>query len=271
MILITGMHRSGTSFTANLTNKFGLDLGPFEKLLIPDKWNKKGYFENMDIVNLNNRMILGGHIREQYWVKPSQTRDLVEKLFIKAYKSLYLLFPKQKHFAKRAKSKKENIRALSTKYKGIGVKDPRFSLLLKYWCKYGSVDRILYCYRNPFEVASSLKKREHIPLVLGYKIWLYHVNEFLNQISSLNPKVCFLNFNNFFSIDNQSDEVKRIFNFLEKPYDHDFANRIMSQVLSRSLKHNSYHSQILPRRVDLIYRQLEEYHKFYYKPITFYP
>jgi hypothetical protein len=48
ILIITGMHRSGTSLTAAFIHKIGLDLG--DNLLKYNYWNPKGYFEDIDFV-----------------------------------------------------------------------------------------------------------------------------------------------------------------------------------------------------------------------------
>jgi hypothetical protein len=265
------MHRSGTSFTANLAQKAGLDLGPPERLILPDKWNPKGYYENIDIVNLNNQIIVGDFIRKQYWLIPSHQRAPIQQLLLSAYKAFYLMFPSQRLFAARARKKKRDIRNLSAKYRNIAVKDPRFSLVFAYWHQYSRIDKILYCYRHPHEAANSLKKRERIPLWLGYKVWLYHINTFLDQISITMPTISFINFNHFFFKETRMDEVKRIYNFLNRPYDDTEANNLISHVLDRSLKNHAYQTQCLPVHVKGIYERLNRYHEKHQTPIPFEP
>lgn len=263
MIVITGMHRSGTSFTANLSMKLGLDLGPAEKVIGFDEWNRKGYYENIDIVSLNNRIIVGDFIREQVWLIPSHKRTLMQRILLSSYKCFYLLFPNEKHFARRAESKANEICKLSNRYDKIAVKDPRFSLLFAYWHKYGKIEKSLYCFRHPYEVAKSLRKRERIPLRIGYKVWLYHVNTFLNQIGRIKPVITFVDFNNFFNEEKCLDEVKRIYNFTGKKFGEEEASEILDGVLDRSLRNNVCITQTLPQDVQKSYDLLVQYHDSY--------
>ncbi|MEL7418373.1 MAG: hypothetical protein AAGK10_07335 [Cyanobacteria bacterium J06555_3] len=46
VIIITGMHRSGTSLTASLLQSAGVYLG--DRLMSADSGNAKGYFEDWD-------------------------------------------------------------------------------------------------------------------------------------------------------------------------------------------------------------------------------
>ncbi len=269
MIVITGMHRSGTSFTTNLAMKIGLDLGPENKLLGDDKWNKKGYFENIEVLDLNNRILLGDGITGQYWILKYHERSILNKAYMAFQKSKYLIFPSQNSYGGRASAKSDEICTLSEKYDEIAVKDPRFSLLIAYWYEYGKVDKILYCFRNPYEVAKSLKDREKLPIWLGYKMWLYHVNIFLKQIQDIRPLICFINFNNFFTNERRLDEIERLYHFIGKKFDGDDASGIIDNILDETLQHNIFSEQRMPERVERLYNLLLEYHKIYDKPFCF--
>ncbi len=63
-ICVIGMGRSGTSVLANLISELGIALGPTEQLLgpAPRGENPRGYWEQREIVNLNDALLahLGG-------------------------------------------------------------------------------------------------------------------------------------------------------------------------------------------------------------------
>lgn len=263
------MHRSGTSFITNLSMKIGLDLGPTDKFIAQDKWNQKGYFENSDIVNLNNKIILGDFIKEEYWLIPNHERKLKHRIFLNIFKSCYLFCHNQKHITKRAASKSEELERLSKNYHSIAVKDPRFSILIRYWEKYGNVDRILYCFRHPYEVANSIKKREKLPLWIGYKLWSFHVKLFLNQIAVIKPYITFINFNNFFQKEKNIEEIKRIYHFAGKNFNASHALELLNEVLDISLKNNIIVGKKLPLEVTKTYQLLLKYHKVYNQPLVF--
>ncbi|MGH9363240.1 MAG: hypothetical protein ACRD2T_15120, partial [Thermoanaerobaculia bacterium] len=54
-IVVTGMHASATSLAASLVAGLGVSLG--ERLLPPDAHNPAGYFEDLDFVELQSRML----------------------------------------------------------------------------------------------------------------------------------------------------------------------------------------------------------------------
>ena len=59
MIVITGMHRSGTSLVSMVLDSFGLDFGEHSEFYAADQWNQEGYFERRDVVDINSRLITG--------------------------------------------------------------------------------------------------------------------------------------------------------------------------------------------------------------------
>ena len=46
MRIITCCSRSGSSFVCQLLHELGANFGEPDKLVKPDEWNKKGYFED---------------------------------------------------------------------------------------------------------------------------------------------------------------------------------------------------------------------------------
>src|ERR1041384_5270117 len=54
-LIVAGMHRSGTSMTAALLSRLSIDMG--RELLASDANNARGYFEGVDFLSLQRRMI----------------------------------------------------------------------------------------------------------------------------------------------------------------------------------------------------------------------
>lgn len=54
-VIVAGMHRSGTSLVASMISSLGIDLG--EHQLTADRNNRRGYFEDVDFLALNRRML----------------------------------------------------------------------------------------------------------------------------------------------------------------------------------------------------------------------
>jgi hypothetical protein len=60
-VLVLGMHRSGTSAIAGSLGFLGYETS--KNLMAPTKYNAKGYFENMSIFALNERILEAGGAR----------------------------------------------------------------------------------------------------------------------------------------------------------------------------------------------------------------
>lgn len=161
MRLVSGMHRSGTSLVARLLHEAGADFGNPETFYPADRWNPDGYFEQLDVHEINMPLVDGRFGRMAYFHLPSTQRIL-----------------------ERSSRFSEKIGATAKKYAACVVKENRFCLTLPAWLEHGAkVEKILVCLRNPTRVARSLRRRNKIPLWLGYRLWQQH-NERLLENSS---------------------------------------------------------------------------------------
>ncbi|SDK53170.1 hypothetical protein SAMN05660337_0741 [Maridesulfovibrio ferrireducens] len=214
MNVVTGMHRSGTSFICQVLNSLGADFGESEKLFRADKFNAKGYYENIDFVDVNNKMVLGLGTDFANWQKESNSKPLI-RMFrnIISGKFKYLFQPSLNKINSRADSLSEKMDLLGQEYFDLWVKDPRFCLTLRSWRKFTSVNKVVFCFRNPSGVAFSLKKREHLPLSVGYSFWNYHTLNFFRELPP-GTKVLLVNFDYFFHEQHQEEAFRRIGRFV---------------------------------------------------------
>ena len=155
-LIVLGMHRSGTSAISGVLNKLGISLG--SNLVIPDKYNDKGYFENMDIVYANDNILqtLGSswddlYLHEEKWFQHPKFiphRDAVKKIL------------KQEFCANEL----------------FCIKDPRVSILLPFWISILQEMNIepffIIPLRHPIEVAESLKTRDGFSIQKGLLLWM---------------------------------------------------------------------------------------------------
>lgn len=145
LFVVLGMHRSGTSAVVRSLLTFGVELG--EKLdPTADAVNAKGYWEDMDVVQLNEEMLDACGLKWHSF-KPIAAHE-VERLCQQGFllKAVTLLRSK-----------------LGVK-PSFGFKDPRTAKLLPFWRKvFDAVDadvKYLLAYRNPLSVVDSLSKRD---------------------------------------------------------------------------------------------------------------
>ncbi len=157
MWIITGMHRSGTSLLARLFLEAGSPMGNPENFQKPDRWNPDGYFEQREIISLNMRLIHG-----LFW------------------KFAYLRLPSPQTILRRGRNSAAAISDLASRYSASVVKDTRFCLTLPAWLAQGAAIRgILVCLREPHAVARSLRKRNHIGMKRGLRLWEEHMRRLL--------------------------------------------------------------------------------------------
>lgn len=198
MIIITGMHRSGTSMLSHLVQKMGGDFGPEEELIGADRWNQDGYLENVKFVEMNNKLILGLNSNVKYWAKPetSPVKRLASSIISGKFK--YLLFPTSFTIEKRAVRLNSQLGILAERFKNKVIKDPRFSLTLGSWQSRADIEGVIFCFRNPDSVRKSIEKRDLMPNYLANRFWLYHHQLFFDSLEGDRP-VLLVNFDDFFN------------------------------------------------------------------------
>jgi hypothetical protein len=260
MIVITGMHRSGTSFTSRLLHGLDVDFGDHSALASADRWNPKGYFENIDLQILHDKIVMGSAFpTERFRTTPEQDRDFWLKLVMSIGRVSYMFFDVQA-VKRRATIYQDEMRHIGDRFAHVAVKDPRFSFTITEWAKRANIEKVLYCYRHPYEVALSLQQRYRFPLAIGVALWSHHIEEFFKQAAGF--PIVVVNYNNFFHDDTRLAEVSRLFNFLEKPFDEHLARRLINATLDDRLRrHTVPDGKALPPREARLYAMLYEVHR----------
>lgn len=148
-LVITGMHRSGTSFVASLLQAWQIHIG--DRLLTGERGT--AYFEDIDFLALNRRILAActpsepGH-PDWGWIE-SGTFDVAP---LPSFRAAAAALIANRNRAGQA----------------WGFKDPRTSVLLDFWDDVlGREARFLLLYRHPWEVADSM-------LRTGADVWLRH-------------------------------------------------------------------------------------------------
>jgi len=161
IVFITGMHRSGTSALAGIFADFGFYAG--NNLMPADEDNPTGYWEDLDIFRINNKLL--SHL----FLSWHELEDIQERR-INLYQQQLLNL-----FSEKASTLIENKLKSS---ENVVIKDPRFCILFPFWN--GILEQIsadvsfFHIIRNPLSVASSLQKRNDIPIRYGLLLWYYY-------------------------------------------------------------------------------------------------
>lgn len=173
-VIILGMHRSGTSIVGGLLSKMGLKTG--EGLIHAAFDNEKGFFERVDVVLQNDESM-----KKQVVSYATNTYkfDALEGL-----KNI-LADMKGRHFSEG----KRGLKFLNDpKSYPWMLKDPRLCITLRMWLPLlNFVPAILFTYRHPMDVASSMNKREteHFRMQRALKLWYVYNKRAVLQSSDL--------------------------------------------------------------------------------------
>jgi len=136
VLVIAGMHRSGTSLTASWLHKMGLFMG--NNLMSSRFDNIKGHFEDLDILKIHENDLKG-----------------------KKMQSTGLRFKKNFNFNLSQNSKEEIVKIVSKRERvgQWGWKEPRGTLFLKDWKEIIPELKCLAVYRHYDKVVESLIRR----------------------------------------------------------------------------------------------------------------
>ena len=162
ILVVLGMHRSGTSALSGVLNLAGIDFGLENKLIGPNKNdNAKGYWENREIMELNDELL---SIAESSW-------DDFRKINFNFL---------QGSNARRIIDKARNVLIDDFASSNvIGIKEPRMCRLLPIWKDIFrqldlNVKYVIAC-RHPFEVCKSLELRDGIKSEKAYLLWITYM------------------------------------------------------------------------------------------------
>lgn len=161
LVLVLGMHRSGTSALARSLRVLGIALG--EDLLPALPCNPKGFFEDLRIYDCN-KALLARQGLVWHSTQPMNTaalRRLAQGPL--GAEALALLREKM------------------TGHAALGIKDPRMSILLPFWRPVlgrmagdGVPVHCLISLRHPASVAHSLRQRDNLGEAHSHALWIAH-------------------------------------------------------------------------------------------------
>jgi len=208
------MHRSGTSALTGALECLGVALP--SDLLPPMEDNPKGYFEGVQVLEINERIL---ESLQSSYDDTRYTIDIPEG-------TVAAFLPEVKRF----------IEAEFQYSKFFALKDPRLCLTFPVWeralTELGISVKIIIPYRNPFEIARSLQKRNDFSVEKGILLW---VKYFLHaEFYSRGQARLFVGFNQllqktqekinelavFTGVELVENSTKSLDNFLDKDLKH---------------------------------------------------
>ena len=226
LIVVLGMHRSGTSALTRALLCLGIDLG--NKLMKPHpEINPKGFFEDMDLFELNEEILKTINMAWHH-AAPIQPIDVARL--------------QQHGFFLRAV---EWLRQKTESVTLFGFKDPRIAKLSPFWqpvfqhCEFAP-DYIL-ALRHPLAIAHSLRKRDAFPLAKSYLLWLEHTLTSLQGVQ--NAHSILVDYDQL--LDDPAGQLQRLAQQLDLPLDAMALLEYQNEFLDKSLRHSHYSAQDL--------------------------
>lgn len=159
ILIITGMHRSGTSLTASLLQSAGLHVG--RQLMPGTEFNPKGHFENVDFFEFHLDLLRSQGVNVDGWTL-QEDLDVPDEFIDKAHGIV-----------------EQN--SLSSVW---GWKEPRTTLFLDFWAELLADAKFLLIYRSPWDVIDSLYRRGDEIFKdqpeLAVKYWVFYNQKILD-------------------------------------------------------------------------------------------
>lgn len=191
IVMVLGMHRSGTSLCSNVLSVLGVDMADDVGI---GHGNARGHWERWEIVGFHDRIL--EHFNRRYfgpfhdfplppgwWAEPQIVairRELTAFLKDRMGDQLF------------------------------GFKDPRTVRLLPLWrdifAQLGLSPRIVLCLRKPAEIARSLYARDGIDPCIGEYRWLIHLSDFFRYAGKV--EYCTIEYDSWF--DNISANIEKL-------------------------------------------------------------
>ncbi|VXD15182.1 hypothetical protein PL8927_380087 [Planktothrix serta PCC 8927] len=134
VLVITGMHRSGTSLIATILQEAGVYLG--DQLIGANRGNIRGHFEDVEFVQFHQTVLRSQNLDIDGWMIQPHKQILPE--YVTAAKTLI------------TRKSQRNL---------WGWKDPRTTLFLNFWQTLIPQAKFIFVYRSPWEVVDSLYRR----------------------------------------------------------------------------------------------------------------
>lgn len=233
LVVVLGMHRSGTSALTRGLQVLGVELG--DSLLPAQSDNEKGFWEDREINAFNIRLM---QALDHDW-------HIISPLSFE-------VFSEERLSAFKAEAKV----MLNKKISGFllfGIKDPRVSVLLQFWQQVFDEMCLDVSYvialRNPLSVAHSLARRNNFAHEKSHYLWLKYMLASL-LYSQGRPKLV-VDFDRL--IEHPATELSRMAEFLGV----DFSEKSMAYIeyrrdfLETSLRHTVYDVQDTEQTVEL--------------------
>jgi len=212
------MHRSGTSLLAEILDSLGVYLGDPDDMLVAAGDNQRGFWENTRFLAINIQLLALADAAWDYLppggVWPSMSQEVVREA-------------------------NDLVDEFSTRAEVWGWKDPRTSLLMRFWRDrlegFGVEPKLIVVLRHPFDVAESLNKRNGFSWRHSLNLWVQYNRELYYQLQEVSSVV--VPYDALFS-EGARDVVERLAKFAGLSADVSKIDRVM-EAIRPDLRHSA--------------------------------
>jgi hypothetical protein len=221
LVVVLGMHRSGTSAITRGLQVMGVALG--DRMMPPSpSVNAKGFWEDIDLNALNIELLKAV---DSDW----QRLTAIDPIDVGVLR-------KHGYFLRAVELLRTKIHDIPV----FGFKDPRVAKLLPFWKEvftHCQLDvNFVVAIRNPLSVVKSLAKRDGIEPIQSYLLWLGHVIASLT--GSAGSKRVLVDYDRL--MQSTDDELNRMAKYLGLEVDPVESEQYSTEFLDGELRHTIY-------------------------------
>jgi hypothetical protein len=226
IVVVLGMHRSGTSLCAHVLSCLGIDMA--DELLVHSS-NGKGHWERLELMELHDRMLA---ICNRGYFTPLHDLALPEAWWadpkVQAIKREILVFLQRRMGVMP-----------------FGFKDPRTARLMPLWNQIfrelNLAPKFVLCLRNPAQVARSLRDRDHLDPQTGEYRWFIYLTDIFQSLGK--QEFCLVEYEDWFTEPGRNLGKLQQFLEIEWPGSEPDLQLAVSEIVDSELRHDD------PRRV----------------------
>ena len=218
IIIILGMHRSGTSTVAGVLHLNKVVMGTYQNFWPrPLNQNPKGFYENFDFRKINDQLLN----RAGYDVKSYKPE-------IPNIQQIDSLSDKMKLIIKKSNSS----------YQDWGWKDPRTCLTANHWAN--AIDtlglqkklKIIFMARRASSVSRSLNQRNDLSFEQGLELWNSYTEQAFSFIKNNSYPTYYCSFEEI--LKEPIHICAQLFRFLDRDWDKSVVNQFIDSSISTS-------------------------------------
>ena len=229
IVLVLGMHRSGTSLCSHILSTLGVDM--VDEIGV-NRGNDKGHWERWEIVEFHDRILR------------LFNRDYFGRFHDFALPVAWWAEPRVAQIRKEMVAFLE--RRMGSSY--FGFKDPRTVRLMPVWHQILNELKLapkrVLCLRNPAQIGRSLNAHDGLDREIGEYRWLVHMIDFFRYTTNFD--FCTIEYEEWFN--NPSSNIEKLQKFLDLQWQQSEAD--LGLVLSGIIDPGARHDDADHRKAD---------------------